>query len=197
MLPRIRQLARREFVQRGHKRWFIWKLYQDLCAAVGHVHTGMNPMFLISQDSDPRHSMIDLGGHSCVGTLRTGHLPDRRSLKHGEKGYIPVDPIKNYVPTAPKVPDSLKVPIESFFGPVKRTFKKLQHGRKHNSPSLMVKDIRAAIEKAATPEHIKHCFERGELCMQVFAGKQDEVVHAKGRVYHCTHGKWLPRDLCA
>lgn len=197
VLIRIRQLARQHFRERDHEHWFSWKLYRELCDAVGHDHTGWDPMFLLSLDGDPRHCMKDYGGYSNISAFEAGRYVDRRLIEHGKAGYIPIDPLKNYVPTAHKVPDSLQLPIESFFGPVKRKFKKLQHRRKENSPHLMIEDIREAIKDAATPEHIRKCFEHGELCMRVLTGKVDEVVHHKGVAYHCTYGKWLPRALRA
>lgn len=195
VLPAIRRLARKHFVK-GRNKWFKKKIYDELCRAVGHEATGMAPMFLISQDSDPRHTMADHAGHS--GRLRRGQTPpDRRLLEKGQKGYIDVDPIKNYMPHAAKVPDSVQVAVESFFGAAKPDFKRrITSGQCATVPE-MVHAISAALERAATVEKIHNHFVHGEVCMRVFAGTTDEVVEHNGVVYHCTHGKWLPRGLAA
>lgn len=195
VVPAIKQLAIQNFVK-GSNTWFKQKNYDRLCTAVGHIHTGMAPLFLISQDSDPRHTMLDHGHHS--GRRRRGVAPpDRRLLKRGQPGYIDLDPVKNYMPHAAKVPDSVQVPIESLFGPVKRFFKSQVAAGECGTVGAMVQAISDALLRSATVEKIHNHFVHGELCMQVFSGLEDEIVVHEGIAYHCTHGKWLPRVLAA
>lgn len=195
VLPTINRLARKHFA-RGRNRWFNQKNYDKLCRAVGHVDSAMAKMFLISQDCDPRHTMLDHAGHS--GLLRRGHNPpDRRLLKKGSVGYIDVNPTKNYMPHAAKVPDSVQVAVESLFGSIKQEVKSTLVAMGSFSVSEMWLAILAAVEKAGTVEKIHNHFEHGAVCMKVFAGTTDEVVQHNGKRFHCTHGKWLPRELAA
>lgn len=176
--------------------WFRQKVYDALCAAVGHIDTGMERAFLISQDSDPRHTMLDHAGLSGR-KLRGKELPDRRLLKKTQRGYIDVDPIRNYMPHAAKVPDSVQVAVESLFGVVKPDVnRKIAAGECPTVTDLCLA-ISVALHRFATVERIHNHFVHGDLCMRVFAGKEDEVVEHNDKVYHCTHGKWLPRELAA
>lgn len=190
-LPKIREAAKQHF-RKGKNHWFNQKAYDRLCADLQFCATGENPMFLLSMDSDSRHSCTDY--HNLGGRGR--HM-DRRLLPAGTPGYIPMDPIRNKVPSAPKVPDSLQVLFESFFGPVKRHFRRLLKDKEDPSPGEMAAAMRAAFQLCAGNGHIHHCFEHGRVCMQVFSGLENEVVEYKSTKYHCTHGKWLPRDLAA
>lgn len=195
VLPAIRRLASQHSVK-GRNGWFKQRVYDNLCRAVDHLVTGQDPMFLISQDSDPRHTMVDHAGHS--GRLRRGQAPpDRRLLQRYQQEFIDVDPQKNYMPHAVKVPDSVHVPIESLFGADKPSFKRRLLAKHNVSVRDMLDGIVEAVGEAATVEKIHRHFVHGELCMQVFSGTADEVVQHNGVHFHCTHGKWLPRDLAA
>lgn len=61
----------------------------------------------------------------------------------------------------------------------------------------MFNAVLAAMERAGTVEKIHNHFVHGEVCMKVFAGTTNQVVEHKGKCFHCTHGKWLPRELAA
>lgn len=194
VLPAVWKICQEQFIE-GVNDWFEKKLYQDLCCAVGHEPGNvMEPMFLISLDSDPRHSMKDLGRHSNKLTPK-GSLVDRRTLSVGEVGYIPIDPIKNYVPTAPKVPDCLQCPIEMSFSPVKRHFRGIVHEPEYKGERGMVRAMQEAFQLKHTADRIKNCFTHGELAMRVFSGREDEVVVQGDTCYHCTFGKWVPRKV--
>ena len=190
-LPMMKEAARQNF-RKGKNHWFNQKAYDALCAAVQFCATGESPMFMWAMDSDARHSFKDyqnLGGRGCN--------MDRRLLPAGTVGHIPVDPVRNQVPHAPKVPDSLQAPIEMFYGPVKRIYRRLLKDKKDPSPGEMIAAMREAFRLCADSGCIYHCFMHGRVCMQVFSGLENEVVQYKETVYHCTHGKWLPRDLAA
>lgn len=196
VLPAIWRLGQQHF-REGANDWFSKKLYDGLCRAVQYDQRSTIPMFLISQDSDPRHSMLDFGGHSDVRPQRKKKPIDRRTLKPGVKGCIPIDPVKNYVPSAPKVPDCLQVPIESSFAPVKHFFKQKMHSQGYQGYQGILRAMREAFRDHHTPELIRNCFEHGKLCMNVFSGPEGEPLEANGKIYHCTYGKWLPGELAA
>lgn len=192
-LPEIKKRARENFLQYGHPDWFDWSVYADLCGAVGHIPSGISPFFLVSQDCDPRHTMKYFWACIDAGLRPHAHIPDRRDIPEGHKGHIPIDKVKNYVPTAPKVPDAMQFAIESIFAPVKRRYSALLAGYNEVTPANMVWAIERAFEEVATPSSIKNCFVHCEENMRIFCGKEDETVTVDGTVYHCTHGNWLPK----
>ena len=192
-LPGIQKAARENFLQYKGPEWFNWSSYASLCAAVGHVHSGNNPFFMISQDSDPRHSMKYWWSKIDAGKEIAGTIIDRRDIPAGQPGHIPIDKVKNYVPTAPKVPDSLQFAIESVFAPVKTRYYTLLHGLQHITPADMVWAMERAFDEVATPETVKKCFHHCEENIRIFCGKEDESVRLGGVQYHCTHGNWLPK----
>ena len=193
-LPAMKRIARENFLEYGGPEWFSYSTYSSLCGAVGHVHSGMNPFFMVSQDCDPRHSMKHFWKAIDAGKRMTSNTIDRRDIAAGLEGHIPIDKVRNYVPTAPKVPDSLQFAIESVFAPVKRRYQSLLHGRDQISPGDMVWAIDRAFAEVATPATIKNCFDHCEGNVRIFCGKEDESVMLGGVKYHCTHGNWLPKD---
>lgn len=192
-LPEIEKLARRNFVQYGHPEWFDWSVYADLCGSVGHIPSGINPFFLISLDSDPRHSMKHWWPCIDQHLPQRGQIPDRREIKAGLEGHIPIDKVKNYVPTAPKVPDAMQFAIESIFAPVKTRYGEIVKQFDPIRPRDMVWAIKQAFEEVATADNIRNCFRHCEENMRIFRGKEDETVTVGDTVYHCTHGNWLPK----
>lgn len=192
-LPLIRQASRQHFVQYRGPPWFKWSTYQSLCGAVGHVHSGLDPFFMVSQDADSRHSMRYLWQSIDAGKPPTGPIPDRRDIPSGEEGHIAIDKLKNYVPTAPKVPDSVQFAIESVFAPVKAKYYRLLGGRDDIAPADMVWALETAFAEVATPQTIQNCFQHCEDNMLIFRGKEDECVTLGGVKYHCTNGNWLPQ----
>lgn len=68
---------------------------------------------------------LHLGPEDRAPELCHKTLQDRRALADVLSGRVPwidVDPHKNYMPHAAKVPDSVQVAVESFFGSVKADF---------------------------------------------------------------------------
>lgn len=192
-LPAIKEAAITHF-QPGVNDWFDADAYDELCAAVQFDATGEDPMFVIAQDSDPRHTMTDLGQHSSRRTAK-GKPVDRRCLRRGQKGYIPIDPLRNYVPNAPKVPDCLQFPIESFYGKVKKHYRKQLANMDSPTAREMIAAMLKAFVSAQEKDAIKRCFEHGAACMQVLSGFPGETYDYNGKTYHCTYGRWMPKDL--
>lgn len=195
MLPHIREVARKHFHERDHPEWFKWSKYVDLCSAVGHSLDGMDPMFMLAQDRDSRH------------TLRH-FLPERTAKKAGlskpaavyrydipplTEGHIPIDKHKNFLPSAPRVPDAVQFPVESLFASVKKRFKQFADAGECETPADMVCAIKRAFAEVATPETIRHCFEHGETNMQIFMGTTDQIVTVGDTNYHCTDGDQLSK----
>lgn len=200
VLPAIRQFARDNFREREHPPWMSWSSYRRLCAAVDRVPSAMDPMFLLSLDADSRHSMkhfwpaID---RPDVPARSLPPPPDRRLLPEGSQGYIHIHPEHNYVPSAPRVPDSVQFPIESMFSGVKRAFRAFVRDPEACTAGEMWLGIQAAFQDSATAESIKRRFEHAEKNMRVFSGVEGQTVQIEGVQYHCTHGNWLPSVLRA
>ena len=193
VLPAIQAAARLNFSERNRQDWFKWHVYQELCSAVGHVHTGIEPFFFFSCDSDPRHSLkyywlkID---DPCF----KGKLPERTDIPKGQPGHIPFDPDRNRPPHAPRVPDAIQYPVESLFASVKRRYYSIISEIDDVTPAAMVSTIERAFREVATPDIIRNCFEHGEVNMKIFAGEEGDTVRVGPKLYKCTDGGWLPRD---
>ena len=193
VLPAVRQACKKAFVQHGHPAWFVWKVYQEFCDAVGHIPKGDDPLFLLSFDSDPRHGMrhywlrFDNPGYK-------GKLPDRRDIQYGEHGHIPVDKEKNYVPTAPKVPDAHQFAVESLFARAKTAYYQHLGDNQAPTPAEMWASIEHAFRVVANSETVQNCFQHGNDNMLLFAAKPDTELVLKGKRFYGTDGGWLPED---
>jgi len=193
VLPAIKDHAGNCFKKDNSPPWFKWSLYQAACAAVGHTPTRYEPFFLVSQDSDPRHSMSHFWPGIDSAVPPHGSPPDRRLIPRGQVGHIPINKVYNYVPSAPKVPDSVQFAIESLFASVKRRYFTLMLDYPDSTPKEMVDMIRRAFAEVATPETIRNCCRHSEENMRIFCGKESDTVTIDGTVYHCTDGNWLPK----
>eukprot|EP00892_Ulva_mutabilis_P005570 jgi/Ulvmu1/3385/UM016_0001.1 len=157
----------------------------------------MEPHFLLSLDSDSRHSMR----HMWPDIDHPEHAPhpaqDRRDIPAGQPGHIALHPTYNYVPSAPRVPDCIQFPIESLFAAVKREFRRLINAIPNDTARDMFDAMHAAFERAATQASIERRFDHAERCMVVFSGEIGSIVELDGVVYHCVQGGWLPKVLRA
>ena len=196
-IPAIRDACKEHFKEHGHPCWFSWKVYQDLCAAVGHVHSGADPLFLLSLDSDPRHGMaykwLKIDHRKRTGNTYKRKLPDRRDIPKGEPGHIPLDKHKNYVPSAPKVPDAHQFPIESLFAAIKKKYHSILGENKHPEPDEMWAAIEQAFREVAGQSTVQHCFEHGDDNMRLFAADHETEMHLGQWRCLGTNGKWLPK----
>lgn len=194
VIPAVRAACKKAFVQHGHPAWFVWKVYQDFCDAVGHIPKGEDPLFLLSFDSDPRHGMshywlkLDHQGFK-------GKVPDRRDIEPGKNGHIPVDKHKNYVPTAPKVPDAHQFAVESLFARAKTAYYKHLGDNQAPTPAEMWTSIEHAFRVVSCDSQtVQNCFQHGNDNMLLFAAKRDTELVLKGKRYYGTDGGWLPED---
>ena len=181
------------FREHGAPEWFNWKCYQDMCAAVGHTlqtGEGVQPMFLISLDSDSRHGML-YHWLKMDDSNYDGPVPDRRDIPPGQPGHIPIDKQKNYVPLAKKVQDSMQFAIESIFASVKRAFSVIAGDRTNLTPAQMWECVQQAFRDGATPEIVQNCFRHGDENMRIFAATEETVVNIQGQDWKGTNGGWL------
>lgn len=189
------------FTERNHPDWFSWSAYTRLCGALDRHPSSMEPQFLLSLDCDSRHSMkhmwpgIDRPAPHRTRASKPPTPPDRRLIPAGQPGHIPLHPIYNYVPSAPRIPDVLQFPIESTFATVKRDFRATLRGRKSTGARDMVAAMQAAFGRRATQASIERRFEHAERNVLVFSGQEGSVVDLDGVRYHCTGGNWLPAVL--
>lgn len=196
-LPRIRAFARANFSEHGHPAWFSWAAYQRLCAAFDLPPSGMEPRFLLALDADARHSMRHMWPQIDRPRAPPAPPQDRRLIPAGQAGHIPLHPVYNYVPSAPRVPDAIQFPIESVFSGVKVQFRRILRSLPNARARDMVAAMTEAFERSATPDSIRHRFEHGERNMRVFCGEDGSVVVIDGVSYHCPYGGWLPAVLRA
>jgi hypothetical protein len=112
-LPAMQECADRCFVRKpaDSNHWFTAALqasYEKLETATDFNHR-YHKKFLISHDQDSRHSYkhypLTSGGHK-------GKPTDRRSIAKGKPLHIGVHEKKDYVPTAPRVPDCIQSTFE-------------------------------------------------------------------------------------
>lgn len=193
------------FTERNHPRWFSWSAYQRLCAAFDCIPSSMNSPFLLSLDCDSRHTMkhmwpaIDSPAAPVTRGRTSSSRPrapqDRRLIPAGQPGHIPLHPIYNYAPSAPRIPDVLQFPIESTFATVKQEFRAALKRCKSPGAKEMVDVMYAAFAQCATQATIQRRFEHAERNVLVFSGQEGSVVDLDGVRFHCTGGNWLPKIL--
>ena len=193
-LPIMRDLASKHFHPGNRAEWFSFKQYCHFCWAVKKdPYNRHDPMFLVSIDSDSRHTMKHWWPKIDSGQAQRGHAEDRRDIPFGQPGHIPIDKKINYIPTAPRVPDCIQFPIESMFATVKSKFRLLAKAYKVKTAHELNVVIKYAFQLAATDELIKNCFRHAEENMRIFSGELEETVTIKGTQFQCTQGNWLPK----
>lgn len=191
-LPAIKQLAQDNFHQGNREPWFSYKDYSNLCRAAGRdPKDRTNPMFLVAQDCDSRHSMRHFWPNIDARRPQRGPTMDRRDIPLGESGCIPIDKECNYLPSAPKVPDCIQFPIESTFAAVKKVFKKLVKQKEPSTAAELYALIQESFDKGATKETIFNCFKHAEGNMQIFAGLENETVTIGNTCFQCVRGNQL------
>lgn len=199
-LPAIIAAAQQNFQSVHPPAWFDAAAYKQLCDAAGVPVDCPQPMFLVSQDSDSRHSMTHFWPEIDARSRRSS-IPksaiDRRTIPAGQYGHIGIHPLYNYVPTAPKVPDCIQLPIECLFSPIKHEFHKERRARKLQEPSVLMSLVKEVFERDATPERIGKCWDHACKALSVFSALTTETVLIDGVEYSGTHGNVLPKRLRA
>lgn len=194
-IPGIIGFCKANFKERGHPDWFSWSVYTRLCQCMGGGPSAMEPRFLLSIDCDARHTMRNMWpeiDHRTTRGRKAATPQDRRLIPAGQEGHIPLHPVYNYMPSAPRIPDVLQFPIESMFSTVKRYYRDRLAGVAKPTARQMVVAMREAFAEKATQHTIRRRFEHAEKNMRVFSGKVGSVVEIDGVKYHCTGGNWLP-----
>jgi hypothetical protein len=127
-----------------------------------------------------------------------GEERDRRTIKPGHAGWVDLDKGSDFMPTAPKVPDTLQQPIEMIFGIVKRLFRKLMAERAGGVKWRAVyDDFIAAWAEKVDPALCERCFNHAMTAIKIWMTPRDEMVTidtAHGQVEVLgTGGGWVPK----
>lgn len=194
-IPAMNKAAKAHF-RDGANQWFSAKAYAALKAAVGWDKS--RPLYLLAHDQDPRHSMRDMA-HYRHELTRTAHPEDkdRRSYPKGTGRWIELDADKQYVPTAPRVPDTVQQPIELLFSNIKPAVKQATRHMLEYSVYDMIREIELAFDRYATPDGIAKAFAHAHDSLRIWSGKEGRTVEVRGVTFYCTHGGWVQRRMRA
>ena len=193
-LPAMQACADRTFFRHSDKEhWFTEALersYQRLVSATQYS-SAYHRKFLISHDHDSRHSMSH---YPVTVSGKRGKAFDRRSVPPGQRFHIPADSKRDYIPTAPKVPDCIQSPIEMFFAPVKIRFKQLlaEHRMqgKDSSFRLVANLALQAFRDKGEAERAGKCWQHAvRKALPIFSKPYKQWFTIDGeRVNHCLYG---------
>lgn len=186
----MQEFANAYFVK-GRTGWFKAEAYDELVACTGHDAASPDRKFLVSHDSDPRHSFKTYTAHR--------HQRDRRDMQPGQPLWMPTDKVRDYVPTGIRVPDCVQSPVEMMFASVKAEYKSLLQARRSERRSVTVNDVvsmmREAFATKALRGDIEKCWEHAMKALRVWCTPRGEWVNIDGVQYRGTGGNWLPREL--
>ena len=190
-IPRMQAATIAHFNSRS--AWFNPAKYKALKDALGWERRGLanKPCYLLSCDSDSRHYMTDMWEFR-----RTRVRRDRREIPEGEQGWVDIDKCQ-YVPSAPRVPDTIQQPIEAFFGVVKRKAYAAYNKAKGRDWRAMYNAVIQVYEKDVPDLNIAAFFRHAKIALRVFAGTPDEWVEHRGHIVNCTRGDWVPSRVSA
>jgi hypothetical protein len=198
-LPAMQACADRCFLRKpaNSSHWFTAAMqasYERLVNATEFSHR-FHKKFLISHDQDSRHSYkhypVTSGGHK-------GKPVDRRTIPKGRPLHIGVHEKRDYVPTAPRVPDCIQSPIEMFFAPVKGHFKTLmaEHRRegKQSTFEVVVENSLRAFREKGTAEKAGRCWQHAvQKSIVIFATPYKTwITIGEDRVMG-VGGNWVPK----
>ena len=198
-LPAMQNCADRNFMRKPGfpEHWFSTaeaSSYARLVHAT-QFQSMYHKKYLISHDQDSRHSMKH---YPPTRAGRRGKPIDRRSLPNRSPLRISVDVLKDYVPTAPRVPDCIQSPIEMFFAPVKTRFRALleEHRRQgctSNFDVVMQKALQAFKENG-TADRGTRCWRHAiEKSLRIFATPAGEWLKIGEADVMGTGGDWVPK----
>lgn len=174
-LPAMQACADRHFFRRPQDplHWFSASMQQSLERLIWATQfdSSCHKKFLISHDQDSRHCMLH---YPVTPSGKRGKPFDRRAVKAGKQLHIPVHAVRDYVPTAPRVPDCIQSPIEMFFAPIKTHYKKLmtEHRKQGHSSSFSVVEqmSRQAFRDKGGADRVFKCWEHAvNKSLRVFA----------------------------
>ena len=195
VVPAI-QKAVAEHFQPNKNEWFDEAKYQELRQAMQWPEN--KPLFLLSADMDPRHSCTDMWEirRRKAEGVRPGKQRDRRDLTRGTYGWMDISRMQ-YIPSAPKVPDTIQQPVESFFGTLKTLVRKEYQGKDGNGWRPMVAAVDKIFQEWAPTDSFAKRWEHACNAIAVFAGEKDDWVQIRRRWIKCTHGGWVPKLVAA
>ena len=192
-LPAMQACADSCFFMKGGDHWFTEQLEQSYQRLVKATQYGSayHRKFLIAHDQDRRHSMLH---YPRTVSGKRGKAFDRRSVPPGQRFHIPADSKRDYIPTAPKVPDCIQSPIEMFFAPVKIRFKQLlaEHRMqgKDSSFRLVANLALQAFRDKGEAERAGKCWQHAvRKALPIFSKPYKQWFTIDGeRVNHCLYG---------
>jgi hypothetical protein len=196
-LPAMQRCADSTFFRQQGNHWFnaaVEASYQRLVKATQYS-SAWHRKFLISHDQDSRHSMQH---YPVTVNGKRGKPFDRRTLPEGKQFHIPVHPKRDYIPTAPKVPDCIQSPIEMFFGPVKTHFRSLleEHWKQGKQSSFQVVAQLAlqAFKDKGAAERAGRCWKHAvDKALPIFAKPYKEWLTIDGELVMGVGGNWVPQ----
>ena len=198
-IPAMNRAAELHFVP-GRHTWFSGAKYNKLKQALDWP--AEKPCFLISQDNDNRHQFTDMwyvreqqrkNAKKRDGKRHSVKRRDRRDLAPKQRGWVDLDR-RQYVPSAPKVPDCIQQPIECFFGGLKRRFRE-HYKLKENGWRSMVESILYVWETWAEKQELHKYWRHAKTALKVFSGLPNETVTVGNREVLCTPGDWVQRSV--
>ena len=194
MLPDLQKVANRYF--NCNSDWFDQAEYNELVRVTGHDES-KGRKFLLTHDSDPRHSFKQPTVENGVRRA-SGQRMDRRLLPASAKDSIPLHPVKDYVPSAPKVQDCIQSPIEMVLSQVKQEFRELfrlytsMRGPVY-TPENMFSLVKLAFFSKVTPRLCAACWEHGCKAIRVWKTPSNSTLVVNGKTVFGTGGNQVPR----
>jgi hypothetical protein len=198
-IPAMQACADGSFFRKpGDKdHWFtgaVEESYQRLVTATKY-QSACHRKFLISHDQDSRHSMLH---YPVTAGGKRGRPYDRRTVARGQRFHIPVNPITDYVPTAPRVPDCIQSPIEMYFAPIKARFRQLltEHRKQGQQSSfqVVVELAQQAFRDKGGAERAGRCWRHAvEKALPIFATPYKKWITVDGDKVMGVGGNWVPK----
>lgn len=190
-VPAMEKAARENFVPGKHE-WFDERCYQRLRKAM--KWPANKTLYLVSADMDTRHACTDMWEvrRRRAAAEKPGRQRDRRDLERGTVGWIDISR-DQYIPSAPKVPDTIQQPIETFYSTVKHYVKQEYEKTPEQGWRPMVQAVDFVYDSRAHADSFAARWDHANTAIQVFAGTEDEEVQVGKRTVKCTHGGWVPK----
>lgn len=196
IIPTVEAFCAKHFVA-GANDWFKIERYNAWREAVGHPLDSARPCVAYMMDDDGRHTKTFIQGWQKMRAAgQTPRNVDRRTIPEGEYGWIRWEPYQ-VVPSAPKCPDCLQMPIELVFAVVKPYWHKLRISEHATTVQELWGLVVRAFNEKATPELIRKNYEHALKAIRVWSGEQGTWVTIDGQQYMCTGGGVVPKKLRA
>jgi hypothetical protein len=185
-IPAMDAVAASEFRMYANS-WFGAQelaFYRRLQKACDHPSHRKRPCALIAADQAPTHCWVDVDHYIEFKTKR-----DRRDIPALQRGHIALDKERDFMPTAPKVPDTLQQPIEMIFATVKREVRKRLAAR----PGAVTwqhiwEDIQAVWREKVNAALCESCFDHALKAIKIWSTPvaRRSTLSAKQSMKQCT-----------